>query len=383
MSDILTLSQLEQFCEDNSLSNFDARHYKESTRAEIINNISYPKNPLIIGTFGSAFEKGNVPERTYNEAIAAAKSLAKQLSEYKNRLVLVTGFCPDGSIPSLVAEELKNIAPSVPVIGISPWKNIDEARKNAVKEGKQMNITQKVHDLAVYSDFGSFRMRDGLNCHFVDGAIAMRGSTGTNDEIAGLYETGKVVGRLIGFGGSTDAQNQIVRSFQDDGKHHYVEISSDNPYEVVRKLIGQINVDQCLKKGQESSSIDLYVHHSASRGVEPIINIRRFRIRAEEKEWQDAKDRAYPFITYTRPDLTHAGKLLIGMQKAEVREYIQDLLYREVFEISTYRKGEVGILMFPSKKGIHHDVPAALEVIARQETEKVFYNRLDSEKLVA
>ena len=382
MQQELNLGQLERFCIEHSLRNFNPRHYKESTRAEIHSNVDFPDNPLIVGMFGSAFEKGEVPEEDYQLAIDAANKIAGELSQYSSRLVLVGGFCPDGSIPSLVAERIKEIDESIPVVGISPWKDYSEASSEARSVGKTMINTQKTHDLVIYTDFGSFRMRDGSNCHFVDGAIAMRGSTGTNDELAGLYETGKVAGRLLGFGGSTDAQDDVVKSFIKDGKHHYVELSGMDPNELVRRVIGQINVDHYLKIGQESSSIDVYIHNSSKRGLEPVINIRRFRVRDEDNDWQSANDRAYPFITYDRHDFRHVGKLLAGIDKQTAQEYVHDVLMDAIFETKVYKHGEAGLLLFPKRK-IHQDVPVALEHIAQLEQDKTFYHQMNHDKLSA
>ncbi len=387
MSQILTLDQLERYCLDNSLRNFDVMNYKESATAEISRNIVIPEKPVVVGSFGSGLEKGNRLREESNKELQKARRFAREsaseLVKYRKNLVLVTGFCPDESIPTIVAEEVKRIDSSIPIIGISPWTDYEHAERLAKKEGKVMDISKKVHDMVIYSHYCDFGLRDDLNAKFVDGAIAIRGSTGTNHELAALYENGKVAGRLIGLGGATDAQDDIIESFEEDGKHQYVVFAESNPHELVRKVVAQIYVDNYLKQNKETSTIDVYIHSDHTGIAAPILNIRRFRRREGEEDWRDAHDRRYPFVSYTRSDLAYAGKLLTGMQKAAMREYVEDLLQGDVVKVPSYRNGEVGVLFFPARDGIRELVPVALETIANEKQEKVFYNRLDQDKLVA
>ena len=375
MPRILNLDALAAFCRDNSLTNFRPREYKESTRAELIREVSFPAEPAVIGVFGSAFEsQGKVADTSMAEGLA--RDIAGQLGEYRGNIVLVTGACPDNSLPTVVAAELKKIAPEVPVVGISPWVDYTEAISENPDGYAGLRIS---HDMIIYTDFGDFLMRDGSNDNLVDGAISIRGSCGTNHELAGLYEAGKVVGLLAGSEGVSDAQGRVVGAFKEDGKNHYVVFAESDPRELVRKVAGQIFVDNYLKAHRESSSIDVYTKQTDSGNVVPIVNVRRFRMRGGEYSWKTANDRRYPFVGYdNRQDLSHAGKLLLGVERSCAREYIQDLLHQEMETLSICRPGEVGVLLFPRRKAFataHEAVPEALEIIAGEERDRVFYHQ--------
>ncbi|HLC96639.1 MAG TPA: hypothetical protein VJH97_04915 [Candidatus Nanoarchaeia archaeon] len=374
MGRVLNLESLANLCHDNLLIYFDPRHYKSTATVEIVRDIAFPSEPLVVGVFGSAFEAGNIPQHDMGKVNLAVREIADELAKYGS-VVVVTGACPDGSIPTEVVRQIKGRNQTIPIIGISPWRDFEEAQSKARSVGKQTDLLRPTHDWILYSDFGNYRMRDGLTCTIVNGALAIRGSTGTHDEIAGLYEEGKVVGRLKGYAGSADVQEAVVESFAADGKHHYVDLPHTNARELTRRVIGQIAVDSCLRSGRETSTIDVYAHTPRNGSPNPALNLRRFRRRNPQIDWRQEHDRPYPFTHYNRSDLSHAGKLLLGLPRYEARQYVEELLGATVTEVPHYRPGEVGILMFPTQKGIRvpEAIQIALQLIAEEFRHHVLY----------
>ncbi|MBS3135761.1 hypothetical protein J4401_02270 [Candidatus Woesearchaeota archaeon] len=354
----LNLEELTRFCADNSLRDFNPRHYKGSTTAQIMRNVPFPKTPIIVGGFGSAFEMMNSAQTSIAHAENLARGVAGALAEYAGRLVYVTGACPDNSLPSIIAAELKKNDDSIPIIGISPGGNLREATMN---NSEAYNAFRRIHDVVIYSDFGNFRMRDGLNVNFVGGAINVRGSTGTNDEIAGLFEGGKVVGLLRGSGGATDAQTNLIEAFREDGKHHYIAIYEDAPDELVRKVCGQLGVDYALREDKEACAVDLYWHRKIriSDFQEPVINVRSFKLKPNYGEsverWENASARPYPHVSYDetsklnpvrRDDLRLFSKTILRMPRDEVVGFLDDI-YGDWWTPADTRANEAGRFYFP------------------------------------
>jgi len=368
----LDLEGLTRFFTQNNIEGFNPRHFKPSAKGELNRNMHMPQDPAVIAIFGSAFESGNTANIDTSHAVRLAGELAVGLKEHKD-VVLVTGACPDNSLPTIVAAKLKEIAPSIPIIGISPWGDSGEAAKH-----NDYGLINRTHDLVLYTDFGDYTMRDGTNCKVAEACVTIRGSTGTHHEIAGMLEEGKVIGLMAGSGGASDAQEGIISASKEDGKNHYIVFRESQPRELVARVIAQLHVDRMLRKGIETSSVDLYTHYSGTRGgVEPAFNVRRFVLREEDRYWRAARDRRYPFVSYHRPDLTHTGQLLLGISREQAAGYLGEVLHRKVVA-PPCREGEVGILLFPSSPRVNGQFHEAMLTLTDAFPGRVYYQRIET-----
>ena len=367
-------------------------------------------DPNVVGAIGSAFENGNIPEADIHYLKNVARRVAKELSNYGDKLILVTGACPDNSFPSIVANELKKANSNIPIFGISPWSSHEAAVRQG--DGDYSHI-RDIHDAIMYLGYDlicephslhmghnstterglKYSPRDIINIMIADGIISGRGSTGTNHELGASYETGKIVGLLKGTKGVTDEQPRVISATAQDGKKHFVTFyESDHGY-LVRKLMAQIEVDHYLRdyvnlleKGDIvepwMSTLDIYSHKSSKRGKEPALNAWKVQTRTDEANlgWRKTKDRRKWSTWYNRQDMVPAGKLLLNLDRSSIVDYIQDNLGQKVAMYQP-KTGEVGIFLFPAQTKVQREVVDTLEKMANQP--ETVYATINAPRLVA
>lgn len=264
---LLNLEELTNYMYNKKLYNFNPNHYKPGIKAVLNRDIEYPRMPKVLFVGGSALEKPNrISLYEYEKAVLNATKLGKAISRFDD-IVVLTGACPDNSLPTVVAHTIKHINPKIPIIGISPLSYEERDKEN-------YRICNAVHDLIIYSDF-PFVLRDGCNILLSDGIVVLRGASGTNNEIACAYEEGKVIGLYTSSGGVTDVQDKIIEAILAEKDTGFIEFKESNPEKLVDKVVGQMRVNYAIQQGLPVSVIDLYYHYSRDRAdLDLLLNLR-------------------------------------------------------------------------------------------------------------
>ncbi|MFH1590835.1 MAG: hypothetical protein ABIC95_02815 [archaeon] len=375
------LGELEIIAKEIGFDHFKTRHYRPTTTFEAFRDIHFPDQPLILGIFGSAFEIAeNQQGLAFKKIPYVAEEMAKAISKYRERVIIVTGACPDNSIPSLVAKYLKIYAPEIPIIGISPDGNFQNATQFGHDRFKHL---KDWHDFIIYTDYHTpgehdgFRMRDGVNVEFVDGAIATMGTEGTKDEIAGLMECGKVVGLLTSYGGITDYELDSLKFLEAYGKHYWVAYQSPDIHRLVDLVVGQLAVDRHLRHGTELTTLDLYDHINGSKDhIEDLGMLRKSR---PDPHFKLNRDRHYPLAVNggSRWDVDHQRKLVIASPKEEVESALIEIIGAEhlkVLKDGQLRTGEFGTVLLPN--GINsRSISTKIHEVTSTYGDKLIYNR--------
>ena len=142
-----------------------------------------------------------------------AEALGKRIGEFARtddgnngkRIVLVTGACHSYSIPSTILRAVKEENSDVPVVGISPFGDVLEARQH----DPGFSDVMKLHDLLVFTDFGEYVSRDPNNVLLSEGAIFARGGPGTANEATIMMDKKGVLGVYLGMGNTVRATVRV------------------------------------------------------------------------------------------------------------------------------------------------------------------------------
>lgn len=181
-----------------------------------------------IGIFGSAAE-------VKNKAINRAKQLGKELSKYKNRIIIVNGAA--SGIPSIITAEATKRG--VKVWGFSPTVSEEEHTKEIV-HGDDISKYTKVffvprefaekYDLQVCRKY-----RNVLSTAVCDAGIIVSGRWGTMNEFTNLHDMGKVIGVLTGTGGIADELPNLCQKISK--KSNAKVIFESSPKKLIEKLL--------------------------------------------------------------------------------------------------------------------------------------------------
>lgn len=344
--------------------------FREDTTAEITRRIEIPTDVMIAGYFGSAPDRPQETNIVKQGALDSAAAAAKY-----DGIMWLTGFCHLNSLPTWFAQELKAINPDIPIIGANTYD-----KKHSPEKIKGYQGVRAVHDIIIYTNFFNFRQRDGIGTNLSNGGISIKGASGTNDELAGLYDCGKTAANLLGYGGVSESQGAVTQAINNEGKYHFVSLNDFDADKLMAKFLAQLEVDRYLRQLYEQSRpgitvVDVYDHLSSRHEeVHPIINAWKIKRRPEEADWRYDRDRHLPFAWYDksdRLDLEAKAKLLLRGSREAVVGLLEDTLHQRVYRANP-RTGEVGVFLFPTDRREQENITVALHELARSPT--AFYS---------
>lgn len=180
-----------------------------------------------IGIFGSA-------ENNNDHVIKKAKELGKELSRYRNEMILVTG-ATTGLTHDVVSIAAKQ---GMEVWGFPPTTNI-KSLKNLTPE-IDFSIYRKL--IFIPKDY-SFRnetqvcrkYRNVSSTATCDAGIIISGRWGTMNEFTNLYDMGKVIGILTGTGGISDELDTLNKKLRKKSKAQLV--FENSPKKLIVKIL--------------------------------------------------------------------------------------------------------------------------------------------------
>jgi len=231
-----------------------------------------PKDPLILGIFGSAFESadsGDVITGPLKSKIDEAAYMTATLNQKYHNLMVVSGACPDYSIPAYfirrVKEHSKSLGEEVYTLGVHPGvesqilgsKDDLYGNNDAVIFTNYFNVWNSITDEHLRWS-RAFRDRDSRNCDWPDAGIFSAGGIGTGDEMIGISQNGGIVAALRETGGASDHFAEFRSSFYNGD--NVLLIEDHNPSQLIKRTVGQIHYDRL--KIKEITVVDLRPDHS-------------------------------------------------------------------------------------------------------------------------
>lgn len=193
-----------------------------------------------IGIFGSAVDDNK-------KALAVAKDLGKELSKYKN-IILITGAST--GLPYMIASTAQKLGSKV--WGFTPETSL-KMHKDAFPDNDSSIFTRLFYVPKYYKKlffinenliFKSDKLarqnyRNVISTVNCDAAIIISGRWGTLNEFVNLYDTGKVIGILTGTGGIADELESLVKKIPK--KTNAIVYFDNSPKKLISKILKSLN----------------------------------------------------------------------------------------------------------------------------------------------
>ena len=189
-----------------------------------------------VAIFGSSVSADGKRDAIPNKTAAA---LGKALGEHK--VTIVTGACT--GIPYQVA--YKGAKQGAEVIGFSPEIDFDHQKQFAPDD--DLSIYKEIIYIPSNFPFISVpevckKYRNVMSTATADAGIIISGRWGTMNEFTNLYDMGKVIGVLTGFGGIADELPSLSKKINKQSKAKV--FFSDNPDTLVSEIINELKQRQ-------------------------------------------------------------------------------------------------------------------------------------------
>lgn len=198
------------------------------------------KNKWKIGVYGSGFV---TDENQESLAFGGAQTVGKELA--KQGAIVITGAC--SGIPHLAARAAKDNGGEV--WGFAPAKDYD-AYRALEPDGK--HTEQGLYDKLLYipSDFEFInqhetccKYRNVTSTATSDAGIIISGKWGTLNEFTNLVDFQKVIGVLVGTGGTAGEIPNLWEKIKKTGNQAKVIFNAD-PIKLVERVIEELDKKQ-------------------------------------------------------------------------------------------------------------------------------------------
>lgn len=184
-----------------------------------------------IGIFGSAAD-------TKEDALKKAQDLGEALSEYKDKIILITGVA-DGLPHKVVQVASKS---GVEVWGFSA--GCDEKGQKELSPSHDLSMYQKIFFVPSNYPFGKNIMArrkyrnisSTANC---DAGIIISGRWGTMNEFTNLHDLGKIIGVFTGTGGIADELPSLMKKIHKKSKA--VVLFNKSPKKLLEQIFHELS----------------------------------------------------------------------------------------------------------------------------------------------
>lgn len=183
-----------------------------------------------LGVFGSAVDESP-------RSMELAAELGKAIAQYSKKLTLVTGACP--GIPYNTVRSAKVVNQALRTVGYSP----EVTHQKAATYAQNASLYDTIHLLPKTLPFINDPMvrkkfRNVFLTANCDAGIVVSGRWGTLNEFTNMHDMGKIIGVLIGTGGSADALVGLYKKIHKPSKAKVFFDSS--PHELLSHILEEL-----------------------------------------------------------------------------------------------------------------------------------------------